>query len=92
MSKYPIGAWANVHFKDDLPDMVYRYYFSFGKCLDDKDTDEYGVPDVGIFYYCFGGEDELKTFVESSYGEVMGHEFIVEQYELIYKEEDDEQL
>lgn len=76
------GAWVNLEFDDGA--RVDGYYISFGTYRDDDEhedgviVDNFGVPDDKIFYYCPGGEEELKELMEPN----KWHDFRVLSYEL----------
>jgi hypothetical protein len=86
--KNPIGAYASVLFHGDI-DPVDSYYFSFGDAGIDYENDtgcdwgndSHGVPDTHIFYYCNGGEDEMKSLMAHG----VKNDFKVLSYELIYE-------
>jgi hypothetical protein len=87
--KNPIGAYASVLFLGDI-DPVDGYYFSFGDAGIDYENDEgqdwgndsHGVPDTHIFYYCNGGEYEMKSLMVDG-----AQDFKVLSYELVYEME-----
>jgi hypothetical protein len=87
--KTPIGAYATIQYTDeDTP--IENYYFSFGDAGFDYENDEgqdwgndsYGMPDWDIFYYCNGGEEELKSLMLDG-----NNDFKVLSYKLIYEME-----
>ena len=89
-TKQPIGAYATIQFADeDTP--IDNYYFSFGDAGIDYENDDgsdwgndsFGVPDTHIFYYCNGGEVEMKELMV--YG---AQDFKVHSYELVYSTEE----
>jgi hypothetical protein len=84
--KNPIGAYATIQYRDeDTP--IENYYFSFGDAGIDYENDtgcdwgndSYGVPDDNIFFYCKGGENELKSYMVTPL-----EGFLVRNYELVY--------
>ena len=85
--KQPIGAYADITWNDG--DMTDGYYFSFGDANVDEEEgmggdwlpDSFGVPDDDIFFYCNGGEAELKKYMTDN---CQG--FTVRSYELVYQE------
>ena len=92
MNKTAIGAWASFQW-DDNKEIIDSAYFSFGDGLEDTVdpdngdiiADHWGVPDEQIFYFVTG-EDELKSFMTDG----VNGEFVVLEYELVYKENDDD--
>jgi hypothetical protein len=86
MNRNPIGAYACIQFEDEA-ETIEGYYFSFGAAGIDYENDygqdwgndSHGVPDTHIFYYCNGGEHELKSLMVDS-----PEDFKVLSYELIY--------
>jgi hypothetical protein len=90
MTKTAIGAWADIRWDDGAEGN--GYYFSFGDGLEetvDPDNgdiiaDHWGVPDEQIFYFV-RSETELKSFMTEGV-----EEFVVLEYELVYKENDDD--
>ncbi len=82
----PIGAYATIQYSDEK-EPIENYYFSFGDAGIDYENDEgqdwgndsYGVPDTHIFYYCNGGESELKELMKDG-----NNDFKVLSYELIH--------
>lgn len=87
--KNPIGAYATIQYTDEA-NPIENYYFSFGDAGFDYENDEgqdwgedsYGMPDWDIFYYCNGGEEELKSLMLDG-----NNDFKVLSYELIYEME-----
>jgi len=87
--KNPIGAYATIQYRDEA-NPIENYYFSFGDAGFDYENDEgqdwgndsHGVPDTHIFYYCNGGEEELKSLMLDG-----ASDFKVLSYELIYEME-----
>jgi len=83
----PIGAYATIQYRDEA-NPIENYYFSFGDAGIDYENDDgqdwgndsHGVPDTHIFYYCNGGESELKELMEDG-----NNDFKVLSYELIYE-------
>lgn len=80
----PIGALVTFEWTDTT--VQDTAYFSFGQYDEERDTDEFGVPDDRIFYYVFGGEDGLKGMM----GADMQRDFRIIKYELTYPAEWDE--
>ena len=83
--KQPIGATCTIKWLgEDEP--VDGYYFSFADAPEfDEDTgeygtDEHGIPDDAIFFYC-DGEHALKSYMTEGI-----EDFIVLDYELEYAE------
>ena len=76
--KTPIGAYACIQYKDET-ETIDGYYFSFGDETEDYENDSYGVPDEHIFYYCNGGEHEIKSLMIDN-----SEDFKVLSYQLIY--------
>lgn len=77
----PIGAWANIRWKDEAEDMYpENRYFSFGKVDNstppDIACDTYGVADDDIFFYCTREDMEEDNF-----------EFIILGYQPVYNYE-----
>ena len=91
MNKTAIGAWASFQW-DDTKEIIDSAYFSFGDGLEetvDPDNgdiiaDHWGVPDEQIFYFV-RSETELKSFMTEGV-----EEFVVLEYEVVYKENDDD--
>ena len=87
--KTPIGAYATIQYMDEV-NPIENYYFSFGDAGFDYENDEgqdwgedsYGMPDWDIFYYCNGGEEELKSLMLDG-----NNDFKVLSYKLIYEME-----
>jgi len=87
--KTPIGAYATIQYRDET-NPIENYYFSFGDAGFDYENDEgqdwgndsYGIPDTHIFYYCNGGEEELKSLMLDG-----NNDFKVLSYKLIYEME-----
>ena len=87
--KNPIGAYATIQYTDEA-NPIENYYFSFGDAGFDYENDEgqdwgndsYGMPDWDIFYYCNGGEEELKSLMLDG-----ASDFKVLSYKLIYEME-----
>jgi hypothetical protein len=85
----PIGAYATIQYRDEA-NPIENYYFSFGDAGFDYENDEgqdwgndsYGMPDWDIFYYCNGGEEELKSLMLDG-----NNDFKVLSYKLIYEME-----
>jgi hypothetical protein len=85
----PIGAYATIQYRDET-NPIENYYFSFGDAGFDYENDEWqdwgndshGVPDTHIFYYCSGGEEEMKRLMLDD-----ANDFKVLSYELIYEME-----
>ena len=75
-----IGAMCEIEWKDE-PGNVRYYYISFGKWVDDETKDTFGVPDTEIFFFCPGGEEELKGLV----GDKSYEDFVVNSYEVQWK-------
>lgn len=75
----PIGALVTFQWKDESA-MQDTAYFSFGDYDDVSDTDSFGVPDDGIFYYVDGGEDGLKEMMNNP----DFPEYQIIKYELTY--------
>ena len=71
-----IGAKCVLVFNDE-PETKLERYISFGQYNDVDDTDEYGVPDVDVFYYCFASEAQLVSLMGAGV-----EEFTVLSYEL----------
>lgn len=83
--KQAIGATCRIKWvksKNHTDTHPFTRYFSFGQHTEDADTDEFGVPDHDIFYYCFECEDELRGLMEQGDYD----EFTVLDYELVYKD------
>ena len=88
--KNPIGAYATIQYTDEA-NPIENYYFSFGDAGFDYENDEgqdwgndsYGIPDWDIFYYCNGGEEELKSLMAHN----LKNDFRVLSYKLIYEME-----
>ena len=89
-TRQPIGAYATIQFADeDTP--IENYYFSFGDAGIDYENDDgsdwgndsFGVPDTHIFYYCNGGESEMKALMVDG-----AQDFKVLSYELVYSTEE----
>jgi hypothetical protein len=84
-----IGAYATIQYRDET-NPIENYYFSFGDAGFDYENDEgqdwgedsYGMPDWDIFYYCNGGEEELKSLMLDG-----NNDFKVLSYKLIYEME-----
>lgn len=95
-----IGALATIEWIDN-GSTVDNVYFSFGDGLEDTVdpdngdiiADHWGIPDEDIFYFCTGLED-FKSFLKSNFTrnemEKGVEEFTVIDYELVYKENDDD--
>jgi hypothetical protein len=83
--KNPIGAFADITWNDG--EMTDGYYFSFGDADINEEEgmggdwgmDSFGVPDDRIFFYCNGGENELKSYMATP-----SEGFLVLSYELVY--------
>jgi len=75
-----IGAMCEIEWKDE-PGKTRYYYISFGRWVDDETKDTFGVPDTEIFFFCPGGEEELKGLV----GDKSYEDFIVHSYEVQWK-------
>jgi hypothetical protein len=90
MNKQPIGAYATIHYYGDYNPSE-NYYFSFGDAGIDYENDtgcdwgndSHGVPDTHIFYYCNGGEEEMKSLMVDGV-----YDFKVLSYELVYELEE----
>ena len=91
MTKTAIGAWASFQW-DDTKEIIDSAYFSFGEGLEDTVdpdngdiiADHWGVSDEQIFYFV-SSEEQLKSFMTEGV-----EEFVVLEYELVYKENDDD--
>ena len=59
--KEAIGAWGLVRWSDTGEEL--QAYYSFGEYDEETDRDTYGIHDSKIFFYCSGGESELKSFM-----------------------------
>ena len=87
--KNPIGAYATIQYRGEA-NPIENYYFSFGDAGFDYENDEgqdwgndsYGIPDWDIFYYCNGGEEEMKCLMLDG-----ANDFRVLSYKLIYEME-----
>lgn len=76
----PIGAYATITFLDDYQEPS-RVYVSFGQYNEKADKDSYGINDSDIFYYCYEGEEGIKSLMEEG-----AEDFIVLDYKLHYRE------
>lgn len=77
----PIGAKAMI----ENDGRSSERYISFGQFRESENTDEYGVPDDSIFYYCFEGEESLKSRLNLSLTDSDQSALdIVKSYELVY--------
>jgi hypothetical protein len=72
------GAKCKVSLKNNL-NFPFDCYISFGQFLEDSNTDEFGINDDDIFYYAFGGLEELKTLKNPE----NDTDFIVNSYILV---------
>jgi hypothetical protein len=86
-TRTPIGANALVmFFEDSIRTEPMSVYISFGQWIDDADTDEYGVDDNYIFYYCYEGVLELEGLRLVNGNTPTENDFHVVDYELVYQE------
>ena len=75
----PIGAWAIIQWYDSgMEDEVYISFGSYDNEIS-EDFNSLGQRDDEIFFYCEGGEEELKGLVGSS-----NEDFIVLSYDIDY--------
>jgi hypothetical protein len=89
--KTPIGALATIEWLDN-GSTVENVYFSFSDGLEDTVdpdngdiiADHWGIPDEDIFYFCTGLEDFKSLMTQGV------EEFTVLEYDLVYKENDDD--
>lgn len=91
VDKEPIGAWASIRWDDGAEGT--GYYFSFSEGLDDTLADNgdiigdhWGIPDEQIFYFV-SSEEGLKSFMTKGV-----EEFVVLEYTLVYKENNNDKL
>lgn len=76
----PIGAWAIIQWKDTQDES--EVYISFGTWDEnhlDGEYDSLGNRDDEVFFYCEGGEEELKSLVGNN-----GEDFVVLSYDIEY--------
>jgi hypothetical protein len=76
----PIGAWAIIKWYDS--GMEDEVYISFGTWNENEwggEFDSLGNCDDEVFFYCEGGEEELKSLVGTS-----NEDFVVLSYDIDY--------
>lgn len=75
----PIGAYCQIEWRD-LPKQIRPVFISFAEDCEEEGYDKFGTHDSKIFYFCHGGEEELKGLMS----EASGEDFIVHSYEVEY--------
>lgn len=78
--KTPIGAYCHIEW-GDIPGDVRPVFISFAEDCEEEECDEFGTHDSKIFFFCPGGEDELKGLMSKTSGE----DFVVCDYEIEYR-------
>jgi hypothetical protein len=76
----PIGAWAIIQWNDTQAED--EVYISFGTWNENEwggEFDSLGNRDDEVFFYCEGGEEELKSLVGNN-----GEDFNVLSYDIDY--------
>ena len=76
----PIGAWAIIKWYDS--GIESEVFISFGTWHENEwggEFDSLGNRDDEVFFYCEGGEEELKSLMGNS-----GEDFVVVSYDIDY--------
>lgn len=76
----PIGAYCHIEW-GDIPGDIRPVFISFAADCEEEGHDSFGTHDTKIFFFCPGGEDELKGLMSKTSGE----DFIVHEYEIVYR-------
>lgn len=75
-----IGAYCQIEWKD-LPGVIRPVFISFAEDCAEEECDAFGTHDSKIFFFCPGGEEELKGLV----GDKSYEDFVVHSYEVQWK-------
>lgn len=77
--KTAIGAYCHIEWKD-LPGNIRPVFISFAEDCAEEECDAFGTHDSKIFFFCPGGEEELKGLMGDS-----PEDFVVHSYEVQWK-------
>ena len=75
-----IGAYCHITWRE-MPDDYRPVFISFAEDCEEEGYDSFGTHDSKIFFFCPGGEEELKGLM----GEKSLEDFIVHDYEVEWK-------
>lgn len=81
--KTAIGAYCHITWKE-FPDDVRPVFISFADDCGEEECDKFGTHDSKIFFFCPGGEEELKGLV----GDKSYEDFKVRDYEVEWRGDD----